>query len=210
MPAFLGNAIGLIPFILVPFVPFLLWFAVRADIRNRGAKMSGQAASLELLDKTAPDTSARFRVLAPGEDFLLAIPAARVPEGGSRKRPRGWLVASSRRVWWISFPGRANAEEAEIAYDCMANIAGVPLGSMPTLTLGDTSFRATRENATALSQVIRRQRDVVAAQPTATISASEAPGQLGVADELVKLAALRDSGVLTSEEFDKRKRVLLG
>ena len=206
MSDFVRNISGLIIVILVSFA---LWSAVKADIRNRGLRMPAQA-SLELLDKTAPKTCARFRSLAPGEDFLLAIPAARFPEGGSRKRPSGWLVASSRRVWWISSPGRANAEEAEIAYDCMANIAGEPLASMSTLTLGVTSFRATRGNATALSEVVRRQRDIVATQPTATTAAPGAPGQLGVADELVKLAALRDSGVLTNEEFDKRKRELLG
>jgi hypothetical protein len=31
-----------------------------------------------------------------------------------------------------------------------------------------------------------------------------------VADEIAKFAALRDQGILTSEEFDKKKRLLLG
>jgi hypothetical protein len=36
------------------------------------------------------------------------------------------------------------------------------------------------------------------------------PGGASVADELTKLAELRDAGVLTSEEFDVQKARLLG
>jgi hypothetical protein len=46
-------------------------------------------------------------------------------------------------------------------------------------------------------------------------AASQAPGSvaqagIGIADELTKLAALRDSGVLSAEEFDGQKAKLLG
>ncbi|WP_046111796.1 SHOCT domain-containing protein [Aquincola tertiaricarbonis] len=36
------------------------------------------------------------------------------------------------------------------------------------------------------------------------------PTNVGVADELTKLAALRETGVLTQDEFDTQKRRLLG
>jgi hypothetical protein len=38
---------------------------------------------------------------------------------------------------------------------------------------------------------------------------TDAPSSLGVADELKKLSELRDSGVLTEDEFAKQKRSLL-
>ena len=47
-----------------------------------------------------------------------------------------------------------------------------------------------------------------AAAPPALV-ASGAP-MIAVADELAKLAALRDSGVLSAEEFDAQKAKLLG
>lgn len=40
--------------------------------------------------------------------------------------------------------------------------------------------------------------------------ASQAPGGMGYLAEIEQLAALRDSGVLTDEEFTAKKRMILG
>jgi hypothetical protein len=59
---------------------------------------------------------------------------------------------------------------------------------------------------------LRIREQFVANAPASAPSALVAPTSplTGVADELVKLAALRDSGVLSAEEFDTQKAKLLG
>jgi hypothetical protein len=59
---------------------------------------------------------------------------------------------------------------------------------------------------------LRVREQFVANAPAAAPSALVAPAtpMIAVADELAKLAALRDSGVLSAEEFDAQKAKLLG
>ena len=55
----------------------------------------------------------------------------------------------------------------------------------------------------------RDVRDYKAAEAATQSYIREAAGSTSSADEIAKLAALRDSGVLTSEEFESQKAVLL-
>lgn len=53
---------------------------------------------------------------------------------------------------------------------------------------------------------------VLASSPARGSSAAQSPSSPAgsIADELTKLAALRDKGVLTADEFEQQKRTLLG
>ena len=55
----------------------------------------------------------------------------------------------------------------------------------------------------------RRPQQVIAAGPTWGQSMAPPASAGNVADELAKLAQLRDQGVLTAEEFERRKAMLL-
>ena len=168
---------------------------------NRGT--GPQISSLEQMDVADAAVGAHFRAVAPDEVFLLAVPARLA-------RRTGWLVASSRRVWWICNSGRSYAQEAEYEYDLQTNITGGSPFTLPVLSIGTALFRTSRENAEAMSRVIRQRRDLAVDRPAAAGDAEISSAKVGVADELAKFAAMRDSGVLTDDEFQKKKRELLG
>lgn len=78
-------------------------------------------------------------------------------------------------------------------------------GAAACYQIGKKSPQAVRAQLTPLlGKVGVRFLDGPLTQVTATFSA-----QVSVADELAKLAALRDQGVLTPEEFDQQKANLL-
>ncbi len=164
---------------------------------------SHQVPTAAMLGTIEPRVARRLSEIASDEQLLLAIPA-------DRRRRAGWLIATTKRIWWISAPHRHGSEETEFDYASMVTLDGVRFSSLPLLTIGEISFSTSRDDATAMSQLIRQQRDAqVPAGSTAAASAI-APGGVGVADEIGKLAAMRDSGILTDEEFNKKKRELLG
>lgn len=49
-----------------------------------------------------------------------------------------------------------------------------------------------------------------AVHPPSAAAAFKAPPMFSVADEITKLAALRDKGLLTQDEFNEQRRALLG
>jgi hypothetical protein len=57
----------------------------------------------------------------------------------------------------------------------------------------------------AYAAEVQRQSSAAASTPEPV-----APPVIGIADELTKLAALREAGVLSSDEFDAQKAKLLG
>lgn len=67
----------------------------------------------------------------------------------------------------------------------------------------------TSKAARLQSQQRNSTRIHINANTEVATSAATAPNQTSVADELTKLAGLRDAGVLTQEEFDKQKQLLL-
>jgi hypothetical protein len=96
-------------------------------------------------------------------------------------------------------------------------------------TAGLVDFRSDKERTAAYTKAAKKEarkqtllmRQQAAAQALAAARGAQqaAPqqattqqpaGTVGVAEELTKLAALRDSGVLTEEEFAAQKARLLG
>jgi membrane protein YdbS with pleckstrin-like domain len=78
-------------------------------------------------------------------------------------------------------------------------------GSLGIERIGPLTRNGAREFADALSELLRVQHgDGVSTPPVA------GSGAYSVAEELGRLAALRDSGVLTEDEFAAQKTKLLG
>lgn len=86
---------------------------------------------------------------------------------------------------------------------------------MPGLLRGVARTAAIAGTATAVSnRVSRRQAErwseqEAQAQPPQPMAAGAAP-QADYTAELEKLASLRDQGVITAEDFDAKKKQLLG
>ena len=75
--------------------------------------------------------------------------------------------------------------------------------------LGIQSAELTPEDKASLASAPAVDSDPAAAAPAASVAppATSAPSYLG---ELEKLADLRDKGIITAEEFEAKKRQLLG
>ena len=89
-------------------------------------------------------------------------------------------------------------------------------------TVGMVDFRSDKERTAAYTKATKKEarkqtllmRQQAAAETLAALkgrgeASVEPAGTVGVAEELTKLAALRDSGVLTDEEFAAQKARLL-
>ena len=73
-------------------------------------------------------------------------------------------------------------------------------------TTGEHVFEIDRTDPSAVRNQLRQLID---AMPKTTPASAPAPAAISVADELSKLAALRDQGLLSPEEFEAQKQRLL-
>jgi hypothetical protein len=71
------------------------------------------------------------------------------------------------------------------------------------LVIGGDQFQMSKANTEQFATIIRQVRDQMVPLDQAS------SGSLSVADEIKKLAELRDDGILTDTEFQAKKAVLL-
>jgi len=138
---------------------------------------------------------------------------------------RGQLILTSRRLHFA--PRGRGARASEFALESIRKVinfsdaAGFAIelesGSRTKFSGGKKSQWYEKVLAAANDPAIKELR-LKKAGTVPTASAPHAPStdksdapskQLGVADEIAKLVALRDSGALTAEEFDRQKAKLL-
>jgi hypothetical protein len=135
---------------------------------------------------------------------------------GSLGKGIGLVVMTDRRLLLV-FDGRMNQSSKDYPYDKLSSVSwssGMLSGTI-TMSTGMLS----RVQITAVNKVdgrtlvdALRDRLGTGATQTTPPAAAAAPGAgfLDVADQLTKLAALRDSGVLTEDEFAAQKARILG
>lgn len=125
------------------------------------------------------------------------------------KETIGVLVATHRR---LIYNGRLMlVRETEFflldTIDSISQTSGVALGGL-TLTGPGFTFTVERMSKTEAALAAERMRAVLAEHRSRVLPPQ--PGvAVAVADELRKLAELRDEGVLSREEFDEQKTRLL-
>jgi PPE-repeat protein len=122
---------------------------------------------------------------------------------GGLSVPQGWAVgAPALRTVAFALP----TSSLNAAADGLANGTG---SAFSELAVASTAI-AGRTAGSTVSQG-RGARVVATARASAPFPRTSPGGALtGIADELGKLAELRDSGILTDEEFSRQKRRLLG
>jgi hypothetical protein len=134
--------------------------------------------------------------VSPGEQIIHAL---KCKHG---KYTRGWLVATDRRIWWFGKGLLFSTSQDEYSYNMPVAVDKVFLGST-CLVIGNEQFQMSTANAEQFATTIRQVRDeMVPLNPLPVQSVS-------VADELKKLAELRDAGILTDTEFQTKKVELL-
>jgi hypothetical protein len=155
-------------------------------------------------------------VLMPDEDVIdLTTGVAEVERMGSKTKRRATILVTDRRV--IIYSKKLGGYDTQdYAYGLLTGVdhkVGFTAGHINLRASGDSADvqQVQKADVERISQTIR-QRMALAHAP---VSQAPMPPQNvavgpSVADELRKLAQLRDAGVLSDEEFSAQKAKLLG
>lgn len=122
---------------------------------------------------------------------------------------KGWLLFTDRRIFLFRTSIGFKGMEEFSYWDDLA-VSDRSLSRKKWFTLGGVSFMMSEADTTYLYSFVDQYQQQQAQMRAAQQAPAAVPQQLSKADELAKLAQLRDSGVLTSEEFACEKAALLG
>jgi hypothetical protein len=150
-------------------------------------------------------------VLMDGEQLIdVTTGAADVVRLGQPTERRGTLFVTDRRVGLFT-KKLGGHDLLDFSYGLLTSIEykkGFSYGEITLLAAGDrTRFHMIPKDLVENLVKVIRERMAASSQPS---QPATAPGGASVADELLKLASLRDSGILTPEEFDAQKAKLIG
>lgn len=127
----------------------------------------------------------------------------------------GLLVATNSRLIFINKKLLGGIVVEDFPYDKISSIqyeTGLMFGKITIYTSGNkalieqTDKKMARTFCDEARERISNKPAVAAAAPVAV----QGGGQIDIADQLQKLAALKESGILTEEEFQVQKKKLLG
>jgi hypothetical protein len=151
-------------------------------------------------------------VLMDGEQLIdVTTGAADVIRLGQPTERRGTLFITDRRVGMFT-KKLGGHDMLDFSYGLLTSIEykkGFSYGEITLLAAGDqTRFHMIPKDLVENLAKIIRERMAASTQPSQP--STQTGSGASVADELLKLASLRDSGILTQEEFDAQKAKLLG
>lgn len=158
------------------------------------------------------------QVLLEGEEILDgATGVIRVQRMGQTTARNGVVIATDRRV--ILFTSKMGGYDVQdFAYGLLTSVdhkKGMAFGDLHLNAAGDHAHvkQIPKADIERLAQSIRDRMAMTHrpdAQQTAAVPAQPTPAQSDPHEELRKLAALRDEGIITGEDFEAKKRQLLG
>ena len=164
----------------------------------------------QLMEDAAP-------ALHDGEEVLdLTTGVAHVKRMGSDSTRRATILVTDRRV--VVFSKKLGGYDVQdYAYGLITGVdykKGMTSGHIDLRASGDSANvkQVEKDDVERIAQAIRHK--MAAAHPTAAApvpapAPAPAPATPDFADEMRKLAALRDDGLLTEEEFQARRSKLL-
>jgi hypothetical protein len=184
------------------------WASRAGSLKNKGQALASsalEATTERNLQKETPQSSARLNDDRP----LLEL-------RGSVMRTNEWRP--NRVFVWPdrieeSDPGFLKTRSSSIRFEQLAQV-GVKRGIVFTeLTFESTGGHKIvvnglkKDEAERARQLVEERLALVRTQQTTPLVA---PSQVDVADQIKKLADLRDAGILSDEEFQAKKTQLLG
>ncbi|MHB1088767.1 MAG: PH domain-containing protein [Acidimicrobiales bacterium] len=151
-------------------------------------------------------------VLMDGETLIdVTTGMAEVTRLGRKTERRGTLFVTDRRVGLFT-KKIGGHDMLDFSYGLLTSIEykkGLTFGEITLLAAGDrTRFHMIPKDLVEEFVKVIRERMAVSHhhnQPPVQVTPPAS-----IADELTKLASLRDAGVLTQEEFDAQKAKLIG
>jgi PPE-repeat protein len=147
--------------------------------------------------------------LGPTEVPSVTAGLGRAPSVGGMSVPQGWTVAAPEiRLSAVTLPTTGLGAAPEVFAASPANLLGeMTLANMAGNAISGTRTQGRRQERIA-SVTCARPVSTTPTSPTGHMTAMAADVH-EFAEALVKLGDLRDSGLLTNEEFSKEKERLL-
>lgn len=119
-----------------------------------------------------------------------------------------WAFLAVLVGWWADSRGRSWGGFSLLSLVASPLLAGIVL--LVTKNLAQEQLDAAKKREEdAQRETERREEHERQLESIKVLSKTPGTGSASVADELMKLAKLRDSGVLTAEEFATQKAALL-
>jgi PPE-repeat protein len=155
----------------------------------------------------APSTTPRLATAFGTAEVTAGL--GRAPTVGGLSVPQGWTVAAPEiRLSALTLPTTGLGAAPEVFAASPANLLGeMTLANMAGNAISGTRTPGRRQERIA-SVTCARPASTTATSPTGHMTAMAADVH-EFAEALVKLGDLRDSGLLTNEEFNKEKERLL-
>jgi Short C-terminal domain len=145
-----------------------------------------------------------------GANARVAIYPDRIEWARKGYKPAGGMKAAVLTGGLsLALPGRRDTNMIPVRQiqGVSTHRAGLSYTTVRVATAGDlTEFRVSKSEAENVKATLLRLMN----GPAATPVTASAPAPASLADELRKLAELRDAGVLTFAEFEAQKARLLG
>jgi hypothetical protein len=178
--------------------------------------MSEHASRVEHNKRLRKRLGKAEQALTEGEEIIDGatgmVPVRRM---GTQTSRNGVVIATDRRV--ILFATKVGGYDVQdFAYGLLTSVdhkKGVMYGDLRLNAAGDSAHvkQIPKDDIERLAQSIRgRIATSHAPQAAAPAAAESAAAPPDPHDELRKLAALRDDGIITEEDFEAKKRQLLG
>jgi hypothetical protein len=181
-------------------------------VAKREAKAAEAIAAGARPDVEAAKAKMRIKLGAGRElkklpDHLFADETVEVLSSGRYGNKQGLLALTSHRLIFL-VSGLASEQFEDFPVANISSIAfkgGMVMGSIEVYASGNKAIieNVNKLDAKEIADAVRERINRPA--PATTVQA--APSD---ADELAKFAALRDQGVITAEDFEAKKRQLLG
>ena len=181
-------------------------------IENESAKADAINAALRRIDGINKFLSRKEIKELPSILWEGELPEMLIT--GTYNNGTGILVGTDRRLIFVD-KGIFSLKIEDFGYDRITSIessTGMMLGGITIYASGNKEEikqvpkEATRPFADWLRAKLSAPKSAESSEPPA----SPAPQPMSIADELEKLAGLRDRGIITAEEFDAQKSRLLG
>ena len=165
-----------------------------------------------------------YDLIEADEDLKCIIGGLFGPDLGqanaTKSLHRGIAVATTRRIIMVDKGVFGSTEVAEMAYDSVEAIthstgmfaAGLHISGRGTMHFRIESIQP-KEDAKRFADCVRSSLPTPALKATAVPVGVTSPpvlSSISAADEIEKLATLMSRGILTQEEFDSKKKQLLG
>lgn len=134
---------------------------------------------------------------------------------GMYNNGNGLLVATNSRLIFVNKKLLGGIVVEDFPYDKISSIqyeTGLMFGKITIYTSGNKAIIEQTDKKQART-FCDEARERISNKPAATAPipvAAPAGAQIDIADQLQKLAVLKDSGILTEEEFQTQKKKLLG